>query len=160
MESIDSELLQDLLNAWTALDAVLKDRIDPGQDTKAPRLLISFDEAHELTVVQNPTKNDPWSPFAELRATLRALDNCSVFSIFLSTTGTLSQFTPPIRKDISSRVYTHTLKLIPPFCDTGMDLLAINEAEDRKVNLSGDWRLQDVVTDKFMTSLGRPLCVN
>ncbi|KAF4565405.1 hypothetical protein EYR36_001976 [Pleurotus pulmonarius] len=156
-ESIDSELLQDLLNAWTALDAVLKDRIDPSQDTKAPRLLISFDEAHELTVVQNPTKNDTWSPFAELRATLRALNNCSVFSIFLSTTGTLSQFTPPIRKDISSRVYTHTLKLIPPFCDTGMDLLAINEAEDRKVNLSGDWRLQDVVTDEFMTSLGRPL---
>ncbi|KAF9490348.1 hypothetical protein BDN71DRAFT_1400269, partial [Pleurotus eryngii] len=156
-QSVDSKLLQSLMEAWKELDKVLKGRINSSQDTKAPRLLICFDEAHELTVVHKATEIDPhpWSTFAELRATLRALINCSIFSIFLSTTGRFSQFAPLSRDDMSARVYTHTLKLIPPFCDTGMDLLAINE--DKKVNLLGGYRLQDVVTDQFMTSFGRPL---
>ncbi|KAG5222556.1 G2/mitotic-specific cyclin cdc [Salix suchowensis] len=116
-QSVDSKLLQSLMEAWKELDKVLKGRINSSQDTKAPRLLICFDEAHELTVVHKATEIDPhpWSTFAELRATLRALINCSIFSIFLSTTGRFSQFAPLSRDDMSARVYTHTLKLIPPF---------------------------------------------
>ncbi|KAG5220613.1 hypothetical protein IMY05_C4555000200 [Salix suchowensis] len=133
---IDSELLRSLMEVWKELDKVLKHRMDSSQDMKALRLLISFDEAHELAEVQKATEIDshPWSTFTEPQATLRALINCSIFSIFLSTTGRFSQSVPLSWDNMSAWVYTHMLKLIPPFCDTRMDLLPINEDKKKLTN--------------------------
>ncbi|KAL0953497.1 hypothetical protein HGRIS_014924 [Hohenbuehelia grisea] len=154
--TIDSELLGSLLRAWSELNNVLEGK-DSGRKRAGPRVLLSFDESHDLTEVHKATNVDPypWSAFGELRATLRALNNCSVFSIFLSTTGRFSQFTPLSRDDTSSRVYNHSLELIPPYCDVGLDVLAL--AAKEKLDLSGKWTLRRVVDDKYMTLLGRPM---
>ncbi|KAL0948165.1 hypothetical protein HGRIS_014960 [Hohenbuehelia grisea] len=153
--TIDMELMSILLEAWSKLDEVLKDR--PGVPEAGPRVLLGFDESHDLTTTQQGNNDDPftWSNFGELRATLRALNDCSLFTIFLSTTGRFSQFTPLSRDDMSSRVYNHSLKLIPPYCDIGLDVLAL--ASQEKLDLTGRWTLRKVAGDAYMTLLGRPL---
>ncbi|KAL0945534.1 hypothetical protein HGRIS_014895 [Hohenbuehelia grisea] len=155
LTTIDMELMGLLLAAWSKLDDVLKGR--SGVHKAGPRVLISFDESHDLTAVKQGNDVDPlsWSNFGELRATLRALKDCSLFTIFLSTTGRFSQFTPLTRDDMSSRVYNHSLKLIPPYCDIGFDVLALASSE--KLDLTGKWTLRKVVGHDYMTLLGRPL---
>lgn len=61
-------------------------------------LIISFDEAHPLAMEEN---DGPWTKFSELRCALRIIHLYPCFSIFLSTTGKISQFMPGPRNDPS-----------------------------------------------------------
>ena len=59
-----------------------------------PALIISFDEAHPLATEENDLTNGPCSHFSELRSFLQMVHLYPCFSLFLSTTGKVSQFMP------------------------------------------------------------------
>lgn len=77
-----------------------------------------------------------------------------VFSLFLSTTGKISQFNPHRAVDPSARVMEGNLHLIPPYSDLGFDqLMAGYEVGD------GEKTIAEVTGFPFMSHLGRPLYV-
>ena len=138
-----------LLESWTRLDKLLDGTAEE------PHLILMFDEAHELTRRNIHDPAQTWSMFGELRAALRVLRRQHIFTVFLSTTGSFSQFTPLPEDDISARVPNEGLQLIPPYCDLGFDLVAIHSGP--KVKLDGSWTLAEVTTDEHMSRYGRPL---
>lgn len=113
-----------------------------------PVIILAFDEAHTLTnrVVNNSAT---WSNFSTLRRVLRALHRFSLFSLFLSTTGKISQFTSGKHEDVSLRIILGLLILIQPFTDLGFDTLA------HAIRLGLD--LEEAAADCHMVHLGRPL---
>ncbi|RDB15450.1 hypothetical protein Hypma_004153 [Hypsizygus marmoreus] len=115
-----------------------------------PALLLAFDEAHALTmpVVSGDVM---WSIFSELWYSLRALKPLSCFSVFLSTTGTISQFSSSSEAAFSDRLFHHQLSLIPPFTDIGFDSIA------KKLSLDHTLNLEKVTDLAHITYLGRPL---
>jgi hypothetical protein len=117
-----------------------------------PLIILAFDEAHTLT---NRRSTDPphWSNFSELRHALRSLHRFSCFSLFMSTTGKTSQFTPAKAEDNSMRVVEGELVLIPPFTDLGFDTLA------QKVSFGRGLSLEKLASLPHMARLGRPLYV-
>jgi hypothetical protein len=83
---------------------------------------------------------------------LRALYRFPLFSLFLFTTGKVSQFTSS-EDDNSKRNFLRNLSLIQPFTDLDFDILA------KKVILS-TWdleRVSGVSHDSHIVYLGRPL---
>jgi hypothetical protein len=120
--------------------------------SSGPLLVLAFDEAHMLTE-RKTVETRHWSNFNELRHALRALHRFSCFTLFMSTTGKISQFTSAPEEDDSLRLFIRQLILIQPFTDVGFDTLA------QKVSLAGDWDLDRVTTNSHMAHLGRPLCV-
>ena len=120
------------------------------REDKVPLVILAFDEAHTLTDREGQ-REGVWSNFSELRHVLRGLHYLPLFSLFLSTTGKISQFTSAKDEDISKRVINGTLTLIQPFTDLGFDTLAT------PVSLDGSWDLEKVTTDSHMAHLGRPL---
>jgi hypothetical protein len=127
-----------------------------GKGGKKPRpvplVILGLDEAHSLTRRQSSSGVE-WSVFFEFRHTLRALQNLPVFSIFLSTTGKISQFASANWNDLSARVINGELILIQPFTDLGFDTLAV------VISLDGTWKLEALAHDSHIAYLGRPLCV-
>jgi hypothetical protein len=69
-------------------------------------------------------REDAWSNFSKLLHVLRALHRFPLFSLLLSTTGTISQFTSAKDEDVSRRVILGQLALIQPFTDLSFDTLA------------------------------------
>jgi hypothetical protein len=118
---------------------------------KVPLVILAFDEAHTLTDREAEREGVLWSNFSELSHVLRGLHYHPLFSLFLSTTGKISQFTSAKDEDSSKRVINSTLTLIQPFTDLGFDTLAT------PVSLDGSWNLEKVTTDSHMAHLGRPL---
>ena len=108
-----------------------------GVSKDEPVIILAFDEAHTLMISRGN-----WSNLSVMRHLLCNLLCFPVFSLFLSTTGKISQFT--------SRVHG-SLKLIRPFTDLGFDTLAI------KVSLDGSWNLERITDDSHIVGLGRPL---
>ncbi len=96
------------------------------------------------------THNATWSNFSVLRHVLRALCHFPLFTLFLSTTGKISRFTPPVQ-DTSKRIAEHDLNLIRPFTDLGLDTLA------EQVDVGGGWNLEQVTDDAHIVNMGRPL---
>lgn len=117
-----------------------------------PLIILAFDEAHTLTE-RKSTYSTQWSGFSELRHALRALHRFSCFSLFMSTTGKISQFTSAPAEDFSLRILSGELVLIQPFTDVGFDTLA------RRISLVEGWGLEDLATNFHMAHLGRPLYV-
>ena len=117
-----------------------------------PLVILAFDEAHTLTDREGD-REVAWSNFSELRHVLRALHRFPLFSLFLSTTGKISQFTSAKDEDVSRRVIRGQLALIQPFTDLGFDTLA------KPVSLEEDWDLENVTTDSHIAHLGRPLYI-
>jgi hypothetical protein len=117
-----------------------------------PLIILAFDEAHTLAE-RRTTEFTQWSSFSELQHALRALHRFSLFSLFMSTTGEISQFTSARTEDVSSRILTGKLALIQPFTDLGFDTLA------RNISLSQAPDLQKLMTNDHIAHLGRPLCV-
>jgi hypothetical protein len=68
-----------------------------------PLVILAFDEAHTTTKRQQAAGED-WYVFNELRHALRRLHSLPLFSLFLSTTGKISQFTSAVDEDLSKRV--------------------------------------------------------
>ena len=89
-----------------------------------PAIILSFDEAHTLTEVSTDDVDGLWSRFSELRRALRVIHSFPCFSVFLSTTGKVQQFTPDALHDMSTRLQEGLLSLIAPFCELGFDQLA------------------------------------
>jgi hypothetical protein len=94
------------------------------------------------------------SNFNELRHVLRSLNRFPIFSLFCSTTGKISLFTPAPGYDKSKRVLLRQLILIEPFTELPFDALA------EKVQLSKKLKLEQVTRDAHIVRLGRPMCVS
>ena len=127
-------------------------KVGSGPEDRIPLVILAFDEAHTLTDREGD-REMAWSNFSELRHVLRALHRFPLFSLFLSTTGKISQFASAKDEDVSRRVIRGQLALIQPFTDLGFDTLA------KPVSLEDDWELENVTTDSHIAHLGRPLCV-
>ena len=123
-----------------------------GKIRAKPIITLCFDEAHTLTK-RNGTSSKAWSVFNEFRQMLRTVQNLPVFTLFLSTTGKFSQFTSATREDPSARIIVGDLILIPPFADLGFDHLA------QTIGLGGEWNLENLAADDYISLLGRPLFV-
>lgn len=82
--------------------------------------VLAFDEAHTLA---DEGLTGISSVIQHLRRSLRAIGEY-VFSVFLSTTGKIAQFTAPSDADPSNRVSSRALSLVPPFTALGWDKLA------------------------------------
>jgi hypothetical protein len=115
-----------------------------------PAIILSFDEAHSLTAIKKHEVDGSWSNFSELRRALRAIQLYPCFSVFLSTTGKVHQFTPDASNDPSNRLQEGVLQSITPFCELGFDQLA------EKVRI-GKTTLEAVSSPEFIAKLGRPL---
>jgi len=94
---------------------------------------------------------EEWTVFNELRHALWRLHSLPLFSLFLSTTGKISQFTSAIDEDLSKRVVEGKLVIIQPYTDLGFDPLA------NVIDLDGSWDLDRLTDDSQMCSQGRPL---
>ncbi|KDQ18607.1 hypothetical protein BOTBODRAFT_171420 [Botryobasidium botryosum FD-172 SS1] len=110
-----------------------------------PFVIIAFDEA---SVLVGPDDN---KPFKSLCRALRTLDSGSLFTLFLSTTGQISQISSPSEQpDPSSRLLKRALKPNPPFTFTDFDLFAKKE---------GGLTLTEVTRQGHMGHLGCALYV-
>ena len=109
------------------------------------KLILGFDEASKMAAMV-PERS--WNPYTIICQTLRSLHNHPIFSIFLSTTGSVRQFNPTPEVDHSSRVQSGQLTLWPPFTLLGYDQLATPLCEGIKLSDN---------TDEFMLLLGRSL---
>jgi len=118
-----------------------------------PLIILAFDEAHTLTERKNTHSITQWSHFSELRHALRSLHRFSCFSLFMSTTGKISQFTSAPTEDFSLRILSGELFLIQPFTDVGFDTLA------RKISLEEHCDLEELASNPHLVHLGRPLYV-
>jgi hypothetical protein len=116
-----------------------------------PVIFLEFDEAHPLAAAKclNGKKH---SHFSELRRALRMLHGAPVFSLFLSTTGEISQFNPRRAADPSARVMEGNLHLIPPYSDLGFD-----QAMEKHKVTDGTVTIAEVTSLEFMSRFGRPL---
>jgi hypothetical protein len=63
--------------------------------------ILVFDEAHNLAQMNS---EDTWSAFSKLQRALQSLQHLPIFSVFLSTSGKMSQFTPLPSDDVSNCV--------------------------------------------------------
>ena len=115
-----------------------------------PAIILSFDEAHSLTVVEADNVDGLWSEFSELRRALRVIHSYPCYSVFLSTTGKVQQFTPDALHDTSTRLQEGLLFLTPPFCELGLDQLA-------EKAIGGETTLDHVSSLAFLAKLSRPL---
>ena len=97
-------------------------------------------------------KDSPWSRFGEMRRAVRGLLAFSLFTLFLSTSGTLFGITPAPGRDFSSRMLLEG-EVMMPFCELGFDQLAQILDFGKMVKLS------QVTSDEHLISYGRPLCV-
>jgi hypothetical protein len=111
-------------------------------------VILALDEAHSLT---NVGSRGGWSAFSEFRRALRSLNEYRLFSLFLSTTGKMSQFTSAKEDDSSTRVQMGQLVLIMPFTDLGFDQLA------SRIAIDGSLLLEEVASIAHMVTLGRPM---
>jgi hypothetical protein len=124
--------------------------IAPGHGPNPPPILfLAYDEAH--TLCREIPGEQSGSQFKSLRLASWAMKDFPVWSLFLSTTGKLEQFSPPSHLEDSSRLLMGTLTTALPFSVLGFDHLAELFCDD------GTMTLDYVSSLKFRLSLGRPL---
>ncbi|KAJ8454808.1 hypothetical protein ONZ45_g19161 [Pleurotus djamor] len=109
-------------------------------------LLLCFDEAHSLL-----RERSGWTPFFELRRSLRKILRLQTFTLFLSTTGSFYHFTPPPVVHPSSRLITKQLRFYRSITAVDFDILA------KKVKLAEEPSLHKLASTDFIAHLGRPL---
>ena len=116
-----------------------------------PLIILVFDEAHTLTQVASEDEDEggAQSPFSHLRRTLRSIRGVNFFSLFISTTGKITQFTSARAVDPSTRVQTGELSLIPPFTALGWDCLC-DRLNPKSFNFSD-------IGFPYQVRLGRPM---
>ncbi|KAH7909760.1 hypothetical protein BJ138DRAFT_1154518 [Hygrophoropsis aurantiaca] len=117
---------------------------------QTPTVILAFDEAHTLTLDQS---TGHWSNFTEMRRALRVLKDLPIFSLFLSTTGKISQFVPPRNVDLSSvRIHNYLFTLITPFVALGFDQLVTKLTFSDKAGI-----FDEFTSNKCIAYFGRPL---
>jgi hypothetical protein len=117
-----------------------------------PWVVLAADEANTMTI-QRFHYPHQWSNFVQFRSAIRSVIHCSLFSLFLSTTGKITQFTSSKDKDHSGRVVAGILFLIAPYTDLGFDQLA------KKIVHNGNFTLDDITSDDHIVHYGRPMYV-
>lgn len=117
---------------------------------QAPLILLGFDEAHIIAERKGPD-GEQWSVFQQVRQLLRSFRDLPIFSLFLSTTGKISQFTSAAEDDLSKRIIKGDLVAGQPFTDLGFDPLAV------RISLNGDWNLEKLTENGHICTMGRPL---
>jgi hypothetical protein len=110
-----------------------------------PLVILAFDEARTLAL-----NKELWSHFTELRRVLRVLNNQSLFSLFLTTTGNLDALVTSSGKDLSARIQSQDLSISRPFAEVGFDHFASKNQFD----------LRTVVSEAHISHFGRPLCAS
>jgi hypothetical protein len=154
-----AQACEELITVIRSLRAQRQGTPTPGEDDAGPEVILAFDEAHTMATpiktVPNPMEIPVFSSnFNELRKVLRSLNKFPIFSLFCSTTGKISLFTPAPGYDKSKRVLLRQLILIEPFTELPFDALA------EKVQLGNKLKLEKVTGDAHIVRLGRPMCVS
>jgi hypothetical protein len=121
--------------------------LNPSTGPRQPLVILSFDEGHMLA---DTLEGRQWSLFSELRRALRLLVDLPIFSLFLSTAAKFRLFSPDIQSDPSRRVVDLKLPLLNPISEISFDDLA-------PLAIKGTVTLNDVIGDKWISHLGRPL---
>ena len=85
-----------------------------------------------------------WSNFEQFQQVMRSMNNWSIFSLFLSTTGMITQITFTRHKDRSGCVVDGILFLIALYTDLSFNQLA------RKIAHDGSFTLDDITSDNHM----------
>jgi len=122
---------------------------NPNTHMRRPFVIFSFDEAHELTKCK---PNENWSIYIELRHSFTYLDELPFFFLFLSTSGKFRDPTPETRWGPSTRIADDSHLTLPPITETGFDQFAFTAIE-------GQTTLEEVMTNRWIAHLGRPLYV-
>lgn len=153
--TLDADITQGVTHdlEWTARDLLrfLNPDIDKSNmKTLPPVVVLAFDESHVLAIEKHQFDTGTFSKFSELRRALRALNVLPIFSVFLSTSGKIQNFTPRPDEDDSGRVQKSELVLLPPFTELGFDQMA-SKISDGKVTI------EEVSELDFMVRFGRPL---
>jgi hypothetical protein len=131
------------LSRFIDLNQVL-DRIE---GPRHPLIIFAFDEFHILT---DAPRGQSWSVFSELCSVLHELHYQPIFSLFLSTSGQFHRFS---QSDPSPHLTHLDTSPLHPITEISFDDLAY-PAEEHHVKLS------DVTEIKWISHLGRPLCVH
>ncbi|KAI0295042.1 hypothetical protein B0F90DRAFT_1820770 [Multifurca ochricompacta] len=121
--------------------------LDLLEGPRRPLVILAFDESH---VLGDTPPGKGWTLFAELRRTLRELVELPVFSLFLSTAGKFHVFSPEIGKDPSNQVANMNLSVLHLISEISFNDLMTPPEEDSVT-------VDDMVDDKWITHLGRPL---
>jgi len=119
------------------------------QEFKYPLAVLAFDEVHTLTELRD---NASWSCFIEMRRAIRGLHKLPLFTLFLSTSGTLFGITPSPGRDLSTRMFLEG-EVMTPFCELGFDMFA------NRLDFNNPVKLSQVTSDEHLISYGRPLYV-
>jgi hypothetical protein len=119
--------------------------LDSNEGSRWPLVIFAFDESHMLTESPDPCG---WTLFSALRDTLRVIVKKPIFSLFVSTAGSLLQIESGPWGPINDN-----LRLLDPITEISFDDIAYHAKEDT-VSLS------EVVTTDWISHLGRPLCVH
>lgn len=118
---------------------------NPNGGPRMPLLVLAFDESQLLADI--PVARGS-SLFVELLHALKILVDLPIFTLFLSTAGKFRLFSSETQSDGSDLI------LLPPISEISFDDLAFTAVEENIV-------LDDqVVTDEWISHLGRPLCVH
>ncbi|KAI0255367.1 hypothetical protein BJV78DRAFT_1279535 [Lactifluus subvellereus] len=139
-----------LRDAFERLQECVCDRTPLEGERSMADVFITFDEAHPLTDHWDETSG--LSNYIELRRALQVFSESSLFTFFLSTTGNISQISPPRTHDPSNRVYQGEFKPPHPFIELGFDQLMWN----RKV-LEKYKSLEEITSSECIAHMGRPL---
>jgi hypothetical protein len=151
--SIELKKLQSVLNAPGSSESKeswrYTGRIGDPESNKFIDVFIAFDEAHALSKAIN---NANESCFVVLCQVLSSISSCPLYTFFLSTTGSITQFAHPRQQDPSSRISSGVLSTPRPYICLGFDQLM----QDCKV--FEQWKtLNDVTSLECAAHMGRPL---
>jgi len=108
-----------------------------------PLVIVVFDEAYTTTLRQQNAIEE-WSVFNELCHTLRRLHSLPFFSLFLSTTGKISQFTSAIDEYLSKRVVEGQLVIIQPYTDLTWPHCKHHSSRQFMGSRAADWWFPDL----------------
>jgi hypothetical protein len=118
-------------------------------------IFITFDEAHTLSECFDKHANE--SRFIALRRVLNGLKSKPLFTFFLSTTGKITQFGQPRGRDPSTRIFQGHLATPHPYIYLGFDQLMEGCKLFAPAPSKNTLTLEDVISMKFASHLGRPL---
>jgi hypothetical protein len=150
----DTRLSTAVTNLRTALNAGTGSQDSHRIYARKPKdfvdVFIAFDEAHTLVNTIDKTSNQ--SHFVILRRRLSTIKLHPVFTFFLSTTGSITQFSQPHRQDTSKHINSGALLTPRPYIHLGFDQLM------QSCRISIRYKtLDDVTSLECAAHMGRPL---
>ncbi|KAM6494880.1 hypothetical protein JOM56_009503 [Amanita muscaria] len=141
--------------AQTLIDTI-ESRVkeDPSEKKTRPvRLLVYIDEAHEMTTNKQTFKSDGRNAYQALCSSLNQLLRLDVFFVFLSTSSTLSDYSPSTRVFWSQRGQNLNITHVQtPYTELPFDVW-----KEPHLVSEGQHMMDDVCSVGFMVRFGRPL---